>query len=101
MPDPTRHVVSPKCGALTPIPQSQPALQGRRGKRHLLLFQAQPVAADEATFPRHITRNDIPVSVCSGTVGRAHIRGIAHAPDYRVGETQCGTILTAIKARAS
>jgi thioredoxin 2 len=43
------------------IPPSQPALQAKCGKCHLLLFQAKPVAADEATFERHITRNDIPV----------------------------------------
>jgi thioredoxin 2 len=45
------------------IPPSQPALRAKCGKCHLLLFQGKPVAADEATFERHITRNDIPVLV--------------------------------------
>ena len=63
MSDPARHVVCPFCGTVNRISQSQPALQAKCGKCHLLRFQAKPVAADEATFERHINRNDIPVLV--------------------------------------
>ena len=63
MPDLARHVVCPSCGALNRVPASQPALQAKCGKCHLLLFTGKPVAADEAAFERHITRNDIPVLV--------------------------------------
>ena len=63
MSDLARHVVCPSCGAVNRISPSQPALQARCGKCHLLLFQSKPVAADEAAFERHITRNDIPVLV--------------------------------------
>lgn len=63
MSDLARHVVCPSCGAVNRIRQSQPVLQAKCGNCHLLLFQAKPVAADEATFERHITRNDIPVLV--------------------------------------
>lgn len=63
MSDLARHVVCPSCGAVNRIPPSQPALQAKCGKCHLLLFQGKPVAADEAVFERHITRNEIPVLV--------------------------------------
>ncbi|HEX6496363.1 MAG TPA: thioredoxin TrxC [Acidobacteriaceae bacterium] len=63
MANPDRHVVCPSCGSVNRILSSQPALQAKCGKCHLLLFTGKPVATDEAAFERHITRNDIPVLV--------------------------------------
>src|SRR5690348_6570667 len=63
MSGPACPVVCPSCGEGDRIAPPRPAHQAKCGTCHLLLFQAKPVAADEATFERHITRNDIPVLV--------------------------------------
>jgi thioredoxin 2 len=57
------HVVCPACGAINRIPAERPALHAKCGTCHQKLFSGKPVAADAATFERHITRNNIPVIV--------------------------------------
>ena len=57
------HAVCPSCGAINRIPAERPAGQAKCGTCHQALFAGKPVAADAASFERHITRNDIPVLV--------------------------------------
>jgi thioredoxin 2 len=57
------HVVCPACGAINRIPAERPALHAKCGTCHQKLFSGKPVAADAATFERHITRNNISVIV--------------------------------------
>ena len=57
------HVVCPSCSAINRIPPDRPAGQAKCGTCREKLFSGKPVAANAATFERHITRNDIPVIV--------------------------------------
>jgi|SRR5579871_1899832 len=55
------HVVCPKCGTVNRVPADRPAAAAHCGSCHRLLFDAHPVAVDEAGFGRHIRANSIPV----------------------------------------
>ncbi|HVC52982.1 MAG TPA: thioredoxin TrxC [Stellaceae bacterium] len=57
------HVVCPHCGAINRVPEDRPATAARCGRCHRGLFEALPVAVDEAGFERHVADNDIPVLV--------------------------------------
>jgi thioredoxin 2 len=55
------HLVCPHCAALNRVPPERPVALGRCGSCHRALFDAHPVAVDEARFERHLQSNDIPV----------------------------------------
>jgi thioredoxin 2 len=55
------HIVCPHCAALNRVPAERPVALARCGSCHKALFNAHPVAADEAGFERHLQSNDIPV----------------------------------------
>ena len=55
------HIVCPACGSVNRVPADRPAAAGRCGSCHHALFDAHPVAVDEAGFQRHIRSNSIPV----------------------------------------
>ncbi len=62
MTDEKVHVVCPACGAINRAPRERLAA-AKCGTCHKPLFDAHPVAVDEAGFERHLSRNDIPVLV--------------------------------------
>ena len=59
----TTHVICPECGAKNAIPAERLNDKPRCGKCKTLLFNAHPVALDQAGFNRHVSGNDIPVLV--------------------------------------
>ena len=59
----TFNVVCPHCGAVNRIPRNRPGKEARCGKCKKPLFTGHPIPLDEASFDRHITKNDIPVVV--------------------------------------
>jgi thioredoxin 2 len=59
----SRHVVCPHCHTTNRVKTGDLGSAPDCGKCHQPLFTAQPVELDEASFERHIGRNDIPVLV--------------------------------------
>jgi thioredoxin 2 len=57
------HLVCPHCNAVNRIPRARLSDHPNCGKCHQALFNGQPVTLTEATFDRHISRNDLPVVV--------------------------------------
>lgn len=57
------HIVCPDCGAVNRIPENRLADQPSCGKCHKPLFQAKPIALNQQTFQKHISRSDVPVLV--------------------------------------
>lgn len=57
------HVVCPHCQAVNRLPAARLAQNPQCGQCHKPLFEAHPVALTQATFARHIERNDLPVLV--------------------------------------
>lgn len=62
MPD-SLHVVCPNCGGVNRVPAARLGAGGRCGKCRAALFEGRPLAADAATFQRHLTRSDVPLLV--------------------------------------
>ncbi len=57
------HIVCPHCHTTNRVRSDQLASAPTCGQCKKLLFDAHPVALDEAAFDKHITRNQIPVLV--------------------------------------
>ena len=57
------HVVCPHCHTTNLIKAQEMASAPDCGKCHQPLFNAHPVALDEAAFERHLTRSQIPLVV--------------------------------------
>ena len=59
----SRHIVCPHCHTTNRVQAADLGSAPDCGKCHRPLFTAQPVELDEASFERHIGRNEIPVLV--------------------------------------
>jgi thioredoxin 2 len=57
------HVVCPHCQAVNRLTAARLADQPNCGRCHQSLFEARPLEVAADTFPKHISRNDIPVLV--------------------------------------
>jgi thioredoxin 2 len=57
------HIVCPHCHAVNRLPAARLEQAPNCGQCHRALFEAQPVELNQASFARHIERNDIPVLV--------------------------------------
>ncbi|WP_300621532.1 thioredoxin TrxC [Dokdonella sp.] len=57
------HLVCPHCEAINRLPTERLGEAPTCGKCHRPLFDGHPVAANEAAFQKHLSRNDIPVLV--------------------------------------
>jgi thioredoxin 2 len=57
------HIVCPHCQAVNRLPASRLREGPQCGQCHKPLFTAHPVELTQASFDRHIQRNDIPVLV--------------------------------------
>jgi len=59
----SRHIVCPHCHTTNRVQTDDLDNEPDCGKCHQPLFTAHPVELDEASFERHISRNEIPVLV--------------------------------------
>jgi len=59
----TRHIVCPHCHTTNRVQLDDLDQAPDCGKCHKPLFAGHPVALDEASFERHISRNEVPVLV--------------------------------------
>lgn len=59
----SRHIVCPHCHTTNRVQTDDLENEPDCGKCHQPLFTAHPVELDEASFERHISRNEIPVLV--------------------------------------
>ena len=59
----SRHLVCPHCSAVNRTPLARIAASPKCGKCSESLFTARPVELDDASFQKHVSRNDIPVLV--------------------------------------
>jgi thioredoxin 2 len=59
----SRHIVCPHCHTTNRVQTDDMDNEPDCGKCHQPLFSAHPVELDEASFERHISRNEIPVLV--------------------------------------
>jgi thioredoxin 2 len=57
-----KHVVCPGCGAINRLPVERLG-SGKCGRCGAALFPGRPLTLDEASFERHVARNDLPVLV--------------------------------------
>lgn len=57
------HIICPSCAALNRVPAERLAAGPICGACKQKLFQAQPLALDEAGFARHLERSDLPLLV--------------------------------------
>lgn len=57
------HVVCPHCQAINRLPAERLGQGPHCGQCHKPLFNAHPVELTQASFDRHVERNDIPVLV--------------------------------------
>ena len=57
------HVVCPHCHTTNRVKAQEMASAPDCGKCHQPLFNAHPVALDEAAFERHLTRSQVPLVV--------------------------------------
>jgi thioredoxin 2 len=59
----TRHIVCPHCHTTNRVQVADLGKAPDCGKCHQPLFTGHPLALDEGSFERHVTRNEIPVLV--------------------------------------
>jgi len=59
----TTHLVCPDCHAVNRVPLTRLNQNAHCGQCHQSLFTGHPVDLTQASFIKHITRNDIPVLV--------------------------------------
>ncbi len=57
------HIVCPGCHATNRVPSSRLADNPNCGKCRKALFNGQPIPLNQASFDRHLGRNDIPLLV--------------------------------------
>lgn len=57
------HVVCPRCDALNRLPQTRLGDGGKCGSCRAPLFEGKPIPLDDARFPRHLDKGDIPLLV--------------------------------------
>ena len=57
------HVVCGHCDSVVRLPGDRPGESPRCPKCHHALFEGKPLNLTEASFDRHISRNDLPVVV--------------------------------------
>ncbi|MBS1185510.1 MAG: thioredoxin TrxC [Proteobacteria bacterium] len=57
------HLVCPHCHAINRLPTARLGQAPSCGQCHRPLFDAHPVELTQATFAKHLSRNDIPVLV--------------------------------------
>lgn len=57
------HIVCPHCLAVNRLPAARLEQAPNCGQCHRTLFEAHPAELNQASFARHIERNDIPVLV--------------------------------------
>lgn len=57
------HLVCPHCQAVNRLPAERLTAAPSCGQCHQPLFNAHPLAVNEATFQQHLARNDLPVLV--------------------------------------
>lgn len=57
------HLVCPHCQAVNRLPAERLTAAPCCGQCHQPLFNAHPLAVDEAAFQQHLARNDLPVLV--------------------------------------
>lgn len=57
------HIVCPHCHSINRVPAARLDQQPNCGQCHQALFTAHPLELTQASFTRHVTRNDIPVLV--------------------------------------
>jgi len=57
------HIVCPHCHAVNRLPAARLGQTPNCGQCHCPLFEAQPLEMTQATFQKHLDRNDIPVLV--------------------------------------
>jgi thioredoxin 2 len=55
------NIVCPHCQSVNRIPAERDATRAKCGRCKKRLFDGRPHAADQASFDKHIVRNDIPV----------------------------------------
>lgn len=58
----TAHIVCPHCQAINRV-RPEDMARADCGKCHQSLFTGTPLALNEATFERHLTRSDVPLLV--------------------------------------
>lgn len=61
--NPSRHLVCPHCEAVNRIPDNKLADQPRCGRCKQPLFTGVPVELTDASFDKHLKRNDVPLVV--------------------------------------
>ncbi|MHB8667601.1 MAG: thioredoxin TrxC [Burkholderiales bacterium] len=59
----TKQVVCPHCHGINRVPSDRLGDRPQCGVCHQPLFEAKPIALDDASFERHIAHSDLPVVV--------------------------------------
>lgn len=57
------HVVCPQCAGINRLPRERLGQGPQCGRCHAALFDGRPVALNQATFERQVSRSDVPVVV--------------------------------------
>jgi thioredoxin 2 len=57
------HVICPHCDTINRVPLAKLDAGGKCGNCHKPLFEARPVALDQARFDRHLQKGDVPLLV--------------------------------------